>query len=235
MRRVLGWRILREEKGFTLPELLVTMLVMLTVFFALHSIFDMSIKVFRFGNDKTEAVENARLAMARMEREIRGAYPVNKTNGQEHVFFDAASPLTPALPAQRSITFGNDLPNPSAAPNRRIADTLGATDPDEVITYRLNNGSGSCPALSTAGTEGVCTLLRVENGVASPVAEYVTPDGLTFAYFRSRLDPAQPGNLEAATASDGTDIGAVRIRIQVNKDGRSQTLTTDVDLRNRGA
>jgi prepilin-type N-terminal cleavage/methylation domain-containing protein len=37
---------LREEGGFTLPELMVTMVMMLTVLFALYSIFDMSLRVF---------------------------------------------------------------------------------------------------------------------------------------------------------------------------------------------
>ena len=47
---------LREEGGFTLPELMVTMVMMLTVLFALYSIFDMSLRVFSFGSDKVEAV-----------------------------------------------------------------------------------------------------------------------------------------------------------------------------------
>jgi hypothetical protein len=41
----------REESGFILPELMVTMVMMRTVLFALYSIFDMSIRVFSFGND----------------------------------------------------------------------------------------------------------------------------------------------------------------------------------------
>ena len=56
-------RLLREESGFTLPEVLV--MLMLTVMFTLYSIFDTGIRVFSFGNDKTEAVENARLAWRR--------------------------------------------------------------------------------------------------------------------------------------------------------------------------
>ena len=71
-------RLRREEGGFTLPEVLVTMLLMIMVMFALYSIFDMSLKVFSFGNDKIEAVENARVAMERMERELRSAYPDGK-------------------------------------------------------------------------------------------------------------------------------------------------------------
>lgn len=53
------------------------MLMMLTVMFALYSIFDMGIRVFSFGNNKVEAVQNARVGLEKMERETRAAYPVN--------------------------------------------------------------------------------------------------------------------------------------------------------------
>jgi len=217
-------RVVHEEAGFTLPEMLVTMMIMIIVLFALYSIFDMSIRVFSFGNDKVEATANARLGMERTEREIRAAYPVDRINGKQHVFFASGSldpaTSTPTLPAQRSITFGNDMP-PSGvgSPDRKI-------DASEAITYELRHSNGStCP---TTGTEGVCTLVKREgsSGTFQPVVEFVVPNGLTFEYLRSNLSPV--------TAADGTDIGIVRITLEVSVDGVEQTLTTDVDLRNRG-
>ena len=59
-----------------------------------------------------------------------------------------------------------------------------------------------------------------------PVVDHVVPNGLTFEYLR--------GNLAPATAGDGTDIGVVRMRLEVSVNGTRQVLTTDVDLRNRG-
>jgi len=222
MRGYASKRIVREEAGFTLPEMLVTMMIMIVVMFALYSIFDMSIRVFSFSNDKVEATANARLGMEKMEREVRAAYPVDRINGKQHVFFPSGSPdpaiSTPVLPAQQSITFGNDIPS-GGLPNRKI-------DPGEAITYELRHRNGSvCPA---TGTEGVCALVRRQgaSGGFQPVVEYVIPNGLTFQYLRSNLSPA--------TAIDGTDIGVVRITLEVNVDGVEQTLTTDVDLRNRG-
>ncbi len=52
---------------------------MIVVLSALYSVFDMSLRVFSFGNDKVEAVESARVGMEKMEREIRAAYPVDST------------------------------------------------------------------------------------------------------------------------------------------------------------
>jgi hypothetical protein len=114
-------RFLREEGGFTLPELLVTVVMMLTVLFALYSIFDMSIRVFSFGSDKVEAVENARLGLEKVERELRAAYPYDKERGNMALF-----PSYGPNPS-RTISFGNDLNG------NRLVDL-----PAEQITYALS-------------------------------------------------------------------------------------------------
>jgi hypothetical protein len=228
MRSAARKRLVCEEAGFTFTEMLVTTMIMIIVLFALFSIFDMSLRVFSFGNDKVEATANARLGMEKLEREIRAAYPVDRINGQEHVFFPSGSadPATsaPTPPGQQSITFGNDLPCsdcvPPVPPNRKI-------EPEEAITYELRNsdGTAACP---NVGTQGICTVFRREGsgGTFEPLVESVVPNGLTFEYLRNNAAPA--------TAADGTDIGIVRITLEVNVDGVEQTLTTDVDLRNRG-
>lgn len=202
-------KLLRDESGFTLVELMVTIMIMITVLFALYSIFDMSIRVFSFGNDKTEAVENARLGMEKMEREIRAAYPYDKTDNDEAI----PSTLTNdyLFPAggftSNSIKFGNDLNG-----DRKV------NVPAEEIVYRL---SGSEPY----------SLLRVnpsDDVVPDPVVEFVKANGLTFEYLKS-------DGTTAATSE--TDIAIVRIKLEIEvKRGAqagTQTLTTDVALRNR--
>jgi prepilin-type N-terminal cleavage/methylation domain-containing protein len=222
MRNGSAKRFVHEEAGFTLPEMMVTIMVMTLVLFSLYSIFDMSIRVFSFGNDKVEAAENARLGLEKMEREIRAAYPVDRINGRQHVFFAPGFSTTPARPGEQSITFGNDLPLSGSPANRRV-------DPSEEITYELRHRDGGvCP--TSGPPNGVCTLVRRQGDVSTaafePVVNHVVPDGLEFEYLRSNLTPA--------TAGDGTDIGVVRIRLEVSVDGTRQVLTTDVDLRNRG-
>ncbi len=185
---------MKEEGGFTLPEVLVTMLMMLTVLFALYSIFDMGLRVFGYGNDKTEATENARLGIERMEREIRAAYPYNKASNNNTLIVSAA--------ADR-ITFGNDLNG-----NRVV-------DSNEVISYQR----GADPT----------TLVRENNGTSQPVVEYV--DGLSFEY----LDRY---GTSLGTSPPEDQIRMVRISLtsEVDRslaDPTTQTLTTDVALRNR--
>lgn len=194
-------RLLREEDGFTLSEMLVTMMIMLTVLFALYSIFDMSLRVFAFGNDKTEAVENARLGLEKMEREIRAAYPYNKPAGQNHLLWSPGYPTTGAIPPANQISFGNDLNG-----NRVV-------DADEVITYRRN-----------AGTPTI--LEREKGGSPQPVVEYV--NGLTFEYL----------DRNGATATSEANVAMVHITLVIRLDRgiggpATQTLTTDVALRNR--
>jgi prepilin-type N-terminal cleavage/methylation domain-containing protein len=225
MRSAVRKRVVREESGFTLTEVLVTMMIMLIVLFALFSVFDMSLRVYSFGNDKVEATEQARLGMEKMEREIRAAYPVDRINDEQHVFFpsDSADPATsePTLPGEQSITFGNDLPSSAGAPPNRMI------DPDEAITYELRNSDGSpgCPIVDDPGEWTVCRR-EGSDGTFEPMVESVVTNGLIFEYLRSDLAPV--------TLDNGTDIGVVRITLEVNVDSVEQTLITDVDLRNRG-
>jgi prepilin-type N-terminal cleavage/methylation domain-containing protein len=206
-------RILGEEDGFTLVEMLVTMMLMLLAMFALYSIFDMSLRVFSFGNDKVEATENARLGLGRMEREIRAAYPYNKPADvdEDHLLWDPASPATPVTmpPDDDQISFGNDLDG-----NRIIECPTPEIEPRcETITYQLSpNAPYSLERISSAV------------GDPEPVVEFVQPDGLAFEYLKS------DGTTPAATEEDVT---IVSIELSVDVDGREQTLSTDVALRNR--
>ncbi len=198
MKRRLSRRLLREESGFTLVELMVTMMMMLVVMFALYSIFDMSLRVFGFGNDKTEATENARLGLERMEREIRAAYPQDKA-GVGGTVNEALIASTISNPASE-ITFGNDLNG-----NRLV-------DVNEIITYRR----GADPT----------TLVRENNGASQAVVEFV--DGLTFEYL----------DRYGATTTVEANVFVVRISLttEVDRslaDPTTQTLSTDVALRNR--
>ena len=178
-------RFVKDESGFTLPELLVTMLMMLTVFFALHSIFDMGIRVFSFGNDKTEATENARLGLERMERELRGAYPYDKASGNNTIIASGTA---------SQITFGNDLNgNRVVDPNEVITYKRGVGDP--TVLRRENNGqtqplagfvrgltfeyvdpAGNTVAASGANRVRVSLSVEVDRGANQPVTQTLTTD-----------------------------------------------------------
>ena len=187
---------LQGEEGFTLVEMTVTIMVMITVLFALYGIFDMSIRIFSYGNDKTEAVENARLGLEKMAREVRAAYPYDKgaTPPNRHLFDSTTT---------TEITFGNDL----GVGDRVIDQTT------EEITYDV----GGTTLRRTVGT-----------GEPQAVVEYV--DSLDIQYLkRSGTDL-----VAADTTTDDSEVEVVRITLVIEKGQGGQTLTTDVDMRNRG-
>jgi prepilin-type N-terminal cleavage/methylation domain-containing protein len=196
-------RALPGEDGFTLVEMLVTIMVMIVVLFALYSIFDMSIRVFSFGNDKIEAGQSARLGSERMAREIRAAYPYDK---------GASVPDTHLFNTWtvNRITFANDL-----GAGDRVIDPA-----TEQITYFLDGS----------------TLKRaVGTGAGQPAVENVKPDNPSTAAYDGglRFEYLKRSGTSLVTATSESEIQAVRIVIVVSKDGRTQELTTDVDLRNR--
>ena len=208
---------LKKEDGFTLPEMLVTMTMMIVVLFALYSIFDMSLRVFSFGNDKVEATENARLGLERMAREIRAAYPYDRAAGRDHLLWNRGYPETGAIPPSDSIAFGNDLNG-----NRKIEcpPPPAPSSACETITYDIYRPAG--------GTTGALGRVKSSGGARQPVVghvEDVDGDGeaLTFEYLDRFGNPA----------TSEAEVAVVRIELEINVNHRTQTLATQVALRNR--
>lgn len=197
---------LRGQDGFTLPEMMVTIVIMVAVLFSLYTVFDTSIRVFSLGNDKVEAVENARLGLERMARELRAAYPYDKGNGQPQLFWAPANPATGTMPASGGVTFGNDIDG-----DRKV-------DPEEQITYGLGAGS---PAVLLRNGEGMVESVRDADG-----------DGqaLTFEY-RTAAGGAATAEAQVARVRIELEIGVE----SVGSEGPvRQVLATEVALRNRG-
>lgn len=220
-----GERFSKDERGFTLPEMMVTIVIMIVVLFALFSIFDVGLRVFSFGNNKVEAVESARVGMEKMEREIRQAYPYNSSASQTHLFFDTASPTTPlAVPPTTitQLTFGNDLGAPGASDG-----VITCGTPCEYITYKLTAATSNAPC-----TAAPCTLRRVNTANSGdwgdPVVENVAVNGLTFQFLKS----------DGGTPANESEVGMVLVSLNiiVNQgigNAGTQQLTTVIDLRNR--
>ena len=137
-------------------------MMMFGVLFALYAIFDVSVRAFGYGGDRLESVGNARLALGRMEREIRAAYPYDLTSDppRRHLFLDPTDPTSPAVPTATRITFGNEIGG-----DRSI-------DGSEIIGYYLNGHD----------------LKRSKGGSAQTLVDSVPTDGLRFTPCRSPDD-----------------------------------------------
>lgn len=209
-------RLTGDERGFTLPEMLTTIMIMIVVFFAIYSLFDSGIRLFSLNNDRIEAIENARVGLERMEREIRMAYPIYHEDDEEtpsHIFFASTEPDQPYLPTSERITFFNDLDG----------DRLPNDDGGETIEYyvegdnlvRNQGGSGGQPVVSL-GPTGEFRL------------SYLDGDG------DELCGDANP----TCSGIEEFEINVVRITLEVDEgpsgEPRTQTLTTDMELRNRG-
>jgi type II secretory pathway component PulJ len=201
-------RIRNGEAGFTLVEVLVAAAMMFAVLFALYAVFDVSVRAFGYGGDRVEAVGNARLAMDRMEREIRAAYPYDQTTDppRRYLFLDPQAPMEPAVPTATSIAFGNETTG-----DRKIGTS-------EVIGYHLSGHD----------------LRRSKGGSVQTLLDSVATDGLQFTPCRSTEDcpPAV-----AVTDEAEIRLLRIELAVEVERRGEDparQRLATDVYLRNRG-
>jgi type II secretory pathway component PulJ len=188
-------------------EVLVSSMMLFAVLFALYAIFDVSVRTFGYGRDRLESVENARLALGKMEREIRAAYPhdLTSTPPKRHLFSNPADPTKPAVPTATRVAFGNETGGDR---------TIG---PTEVIGYYLSGYD----------------LKRSKGGSVQTLVESVPADGLRFTPCRTANDC--PPTL-AITEESEIRLLRIELAVEVRRraqDPTRQTLATDVYLRNR--
>ena len=100
---------------------------MFGVLFALYAIFDVSVRAFGYGHDRLEAVGNTRLALGRMEREIRAAYPYDLTSNPQEI---------PVSGPHGSHKAGRTYGNPHRVRQRDRGDR--SIEGSEVISYYLS-------------------------------------------------------------------------------------------------
>ena len=200
-------RLLRDERGFTLAEVAVTTTIMIIVLFALGSMFEMSLKVYSYGNNKVEAMETSRVALEKMEREIRQASAYNMPTDM-HLFDQRTA---------NAIRFGNDL-NGSGA-----IECPNSSGQCEKIGYRLN-GTTLERDNSSTGTN----FQPVAENVQSLTFTYYNKGGAEVAPGGAEAtDPAAP------TYIDRVQVNlVVSVDQGIGKPG-TQTLTSVIDLRNR--
>lgn len=196
------------EAGFTLVEVLVAATMMFAVLFALYAIFDASVRAFGYGGDRVQAAGDARLALDRMEREIRAAYPYDLTSNppERHLFLDPVDPTKPAMPTTSRAFFGNETDG-----DRKI----GAS---EVVGYYLSGHD----------------LKRSRGGSVQTFVDSVATNGLRFTPCRS-ADDCPPA--VAITNESEIRLVRIELAVEVERRGEDparQKLATDVYLRNRG-
>lgn len=198
--------LLRDESGFTLPEVLVSMVVMAAVLFALYALFDTSVEVFGAGRDRLEVVQSARLGLARIERELRAAYPLDRAGGNTTLL---------ASFGPDHATFGNDVRHDDRRPNRRVLRPDGGWEAGEKISYRVSESG-----------------VPLRNGY--PLSSFVEDgDGgaMVFEYFDANGYPVTAGE-ESDVALVRVTL-EVAVEGAPGEEPVKRVLSTSVALRNR--
>ena len=101
----------RDERGFTLTELLVVTAVLGLMLTAVGSLMMSSQQAYSFGSNRVEAQQNARVALDLMTRELRGAQSITALGGASDITFTVcdASSMTTCTPVsvQYQLSSGN--------------------------------------------------------------------------------------------------------------------------------
>jgi type IV pilus assembly protein PilW len=150
-----------KSVGFTIVELLISMMVGLLILFAVYETFTVHNRQFKTQELSVEMLQNARVGLDFIVRELRmaGYNPADTLNLCTGTNTAANSPCVGITSiAANSISFTADL-------NGNGNLTADDTNPDENITYDINNS----------------VMRRTSNGTLQPVVMNIS--ALSFTYY----------------------------------------------------
>jgi prepilin-type N-terminal cleavage/methylation domain-containing protein len=210
---------LQDERGFSLPELLVAMFIGMIILLAAFMLLDRSISASGQIADRTEALQRGRLAMDLITRELRSQVCVGTT-----------PPIISG--SGTSVSFYADLSDGTQPIKQRTLTFNAATD---TITESVVTGTGTYPALSFSGAATSVPLLTkvrqiVDVATTRPVFRYY---GYVVGGAVGQLEllgsPLSAADLKrVALIKVGFKAFAVR---NLSKDADSATLEDDVYVR----
>jgi prepilin-type N-terminal cleavage/methylation domain-containing protein len=150
-----------DERGFSLPELLVAMVIGMVVLLASFMVLDRSFTASGQIADRTEALQRGRLAMNLITRQLRSQVCVGDT-----------VPIVAATAT--SVTFYADLSDGSTPIKRR---QLSFDPVTQTITESVIAGTGIYPALTFTSTPKTVPLLTkvqqiMDGTTARPIFRY---------------------------------------------------------------
>jgi prepilin-type N-terminal cleavage/methylation domain-containing protein len=191
-------RLLHDESGFTLPELLISMILMLVVGFATLAAAQTAERTTKLGGGRQQAAADARAVLQRMTRDVREAtqilvsssqvmdltVPVRGTNATvtAHVQWDCASVAQRCVRLKCTLPLGSGCTAASRGPELR-----GVTNVD-VFTPRNGQTKLTFPAAVSASNLGVGSIDFVE------------------MHLRIRVDQKTSGPQSSAGATHPTDV-----------------------------
>jgi Tfp pilus assembly protein PilV len=195
---------LRTEDGFSLPELLMAMIVGIIVLIAAFSLIDNSVAINGKVVGRQDASARGRSAMDEMTRALRSAICGN-----------TAAPIVTATSTQ--VVFTADLGDGTGYPDKRTFtyDATADTITETIVRGTLNSGS-------VVWTSTPRTLNVVTDTDPDPA---VTPSGTIFSYYK--FTPGTSGQSYTQLPSPVTGIDLARIaRIDISYVTRPARVST---------
>jgi prepilin-type N-terminal cleavage/methylation domain-containing protein len=213
-------RRLRDQRGFTLVELLVSMTIGVAVLLATFAIFDSALLAQGRVDDRTDSIARGRTAMEQIVQQLRSQVC-----------------LGPGLPAieygdDNEVRFYADLANTTFVPERRILTFAGGA-----LTERDYSGSasGGSPPFNFSAlpvrTRVILDRMTLasQGGTAVPFFTYYSFDGRT---------PPQPTNQLPVPLSDADRAQVVEIGVsfmalpaRTSSSSTGEPFTSDVFVR----
>jgi prepilin-type N-terminal cleavage/methylation domain-containing protein len=183
-------RRLSDERGFSLPELLVAMVIGMVILLAAFMLLDRTISASGQIADRTEALQRGRISMDLVTRQLRS-----------QVCLGATAPIVSGTDS--AVTFYADLSDGSQPIKQR---TLSFNSTTDTITESVITGAGTYPTLTfTTAATSAPLLTKVKQILDGTTARPV------FRYY-GYIVGGQVGALEQLTAPlSATDLKRVAL------------------------
>jgi prepilin-type N-terminal cleavage/methylation domain-containing protein len=217
--------ILRDERGFTLPELLLVMIIALIILGATLTVFNRTYQTAHDHDDRFDSIEIARNALDLEARQLRNLArrlnntPVIDTVNSYDLIFQTSDP-------QRTwVRYCLDTTGTGASTARGKLWGTSLALPANSASYSVTAGMrGACPG--TGWTKAQVVADYVTNrvgGVDRPIFSYACADGTTTTCIASPAAYDQIVNVTAQTIIDTTP----------NRDPKELLVSSGVYLRNQ--
>ena len=215
-----------QQQGFTLVELLVSMVLSFLLLGAVYSVYRVQAHTVKVQEKRQEAQEYARVVLDMIVREVRnaGSNPLQATSGTNCAGTPTAG--TPGVVSATSTTIAITYDYRSGASSTTPDGSCNSAD--EEITYAYQTpGPQNCPS-------GKGDIVRTANGTSEPITD-CNVTAFSLAYYAKDSSTAM-----SPVVADNIQRVKMTMTVQSkDPDGEfggqiTSTVYSNIDLRNRG-
>jgi prepilin-type N-terminal cleavage/methylation domain-containing protein len=213
-------RRLSEERGFSLIELLMAMVIGMVILLAAFMLLDRTISASGQIADRSEALQRGRLSMDLISRELRSQVCLGDT-----------APIISGNDS--SVSFYADLSDGSTPIKKR---TLTYSSTTDTITETVVPGAGTYPALTFTGTATSVPLLTKVKQILDP-GNVLRPMFRYYGYQTGSTDGTLVQLSSPLSATDLPRVALIKVGFrafavrQISNDKDSAVLENDVFVR----